>query len=134
MNLLIDTNVAIDVLLRREPYYKGSARIFLLSEKGYVNTYISASAATDIVYILRRELKSGDAAVKLLAKLLQTAHIASVTERNIREALDLGWNDFEDSVQYTAGKSIPADYIISRNPKDFANSQISVVTPEDFIS
>ena len=134
MNLLIDTNVILDILLQREPYYKDAAKINALSENGYVCGYISASAVTDIFYVAKKELKNKDLAIKLLKDILKTIHIASVTETNIYEALDLQWDDFEDSVQYVIGQSISADYIITRNPKDFSNSDIKVMSPEEFFN
>ena len=96
--MLIDTNIILDFLLQRKPYYKNAAKINILSEKRYINSYISASAITDIFYIAKKELKNKDTVLKLLKNLLKTTRIASVTEGNIYEALDLGWDDFEDSV------------------------------------
>jgi predicted nucleic acid-binding protein len=134
MNVLIDTNVVLDVLLRRESFYQNSAKIIALSKKGYICSYISASAATDIFYVVKKELKDKDRALDLFKKLLTAARIASVTEAGIHEALELKWDDFEDSVQYVAGRNISAEYIITRNPKDFAGSQITVLSPEEFLN
>jgi len=133
MNVLIDTNVILDILLQREPHYKDAAKINVLSEKGYIRSYISASAVTDIFYIAKKELKDTDTAFGLLKNLLKTIRVASVTENNIVEALNLKWGDFEDSVQYVAGKSIFAEYIITRNPQDFSKSQIKTVLPKKFL-
>jgi len=133
MTVLIDTNIVLDFLLQREPYYHDAARISLLSEKGYISGYISASAVTDIFYIARKETKSKNTARELVGKLLKTIHVASITENSIFEALELNWDDFEDSVQYVAGKNISANYIITRNPKDFSNSKVSVLSPHDFL-
>ena len=133
MIVLIDTNVVLDVLLQREPYFQDAARINVLSEKGYMNGYISASAVTDIFYIAKKETKSRATARELLKNLLKTIHVAAVTQDSILEALDLQWNDFEDSVQYVTGKNISANYIITRNPADFANSQVKVLSPEEFL-
>jgi predicted nucleic acid-binding protein len=134
MNVLIDTNVILDILLRREPHYENAARISVLSEKGYIQSFLSASAVTDIFYIVKKELNDRDAAFELLRNILKIARIASVTEDSIHEALDLEWNDFEDSVQYVVGQSVSADYIITRNSKDFAGSEIKVLSPEEFIN
>ena len=134
MNALIDTNVILDFILRREPHYENAAKINILSEKGYICGYISASAVTDIFYVAKKELKNKDIAINLIKNLLKTAHIAAVTEGNIHEALDLNWNDFEDSVQYVAGQNISAEYIITRNPKDFDGSQIEIISPEGFLN
>ena len=134
MNVLIDTNVVLDMLLQRDPDFQNAARINVLSEKGYICSYISASAATDIFYVAKKELKNKNTVIELLKNLLATTRIASVTEAGIHEALDLQWDDFEDSVQYVAGKNVSAEYIITRNPKDFANSQIKILSPEEFIN
>ena len=134
MNVLIDTNVILDILLQREPYHKDAARVGVLSEKGYLHSYISASAVTDIFYIARKEVASREIALGLIKDILKTIHIAMVTESNIYEALELKWNDFEDSVQYVVGKSISADYIITRNAVDFAKGQIKAISPNEFIN
>ena len=134
MNVLIDTNIILDILLRREPYYENAAKISVLSEKEYIRGYISASAVTDVFYVAKKELKNKDMVIGLLKNLLRAIHIASVTENNIHEALDLNWDDFEDSVQYVAGQSISAEYIVTRNPKDFADSQTEVISPEEFLN
>jgi len=71
MNVLIDTNVILDILLQREPHNKDAAKINILSEKGYIRSYISASAVTDIFYIARKELKNTDTVFGLLKNLLK---------------------------------------------------------------
>ena len=129
MIVLIDTNVMLDILLQREPYSIDAARLSVLSEKGCIHSYLSASAVTDIFYIARKELKDKEVAHELIQKIVKTVHIAAVTENSIVEALELKWNDFEDAVQYSVGKSISANYIITRNPDDYANSEISIVSP-----
>ena len=134
MNVLIDTNIVLDILLKREPYYRDAARVSVLSEKGHIQSYISASAVTDIFYIVRKEVLNSIIALNLIIDILKTIHIASVTEDYIYEALDMRWNDFEDSVQYVVGKSISADFIITRNVADYANGQIRAITPNEFIS
>jgi predicted nucleic acid-binding protein len=134
MNVLIDTNVILDLLLRRIPYYENAAKISVLSEKGYIHGYISASAATDIYYVSQKELNDKDKVLELLKDILKTTHIASVTENHICEALELKWNDFEDAVQYVAGRSISAEYIITRNPDDFISGEIKAISPEEFLN
>ena len=134
MNVLIDTNVILDILLRREPYFEDAAMIGVLSEKGYIVGYISASAVTDVFYVAKRALKNKATALILLKNILKTIRVASITEDTIYEALDLNWDDFEDSVQYVVGQSLAAEYIITRNPSDFAGAQIEAVLPEVFLN
>ena len=135
MNVLIDTNVALDVLLAREPFFEFSQLVMLASEQKIINGYVTASAVTDIFYIANKHLKDKTATYKLLNEhLMGTVSIATVDGNSISKALDLEWNDFEDCVQYVVGESINADYIVTRNPGDFKNVQISVVTPEELLN
>lgn len=135
MNVLIDTNIALDVLLHREPFFDCSQLVLLASEQGLVTGFITASAMTDIFYIINKHFKDKSATYKLLKEhLMGMVSIAAVDGNNISEALNLEWDDFEDCVQYTVGKSVAADYIVTRNPKDFLSGQISVITPEDLLN
>jgi len=72
--------------------------------------------------------------MELLKNLLKTVDIAAVTGKNIFEAINLELNDFEDAVQYITGQSISAEYVITRNPKDFLEGNLKVISPEEFIS
>ena len=134
MNILIDTNVAIDILIEREPFFKNSQRILLAAEQKYINGFISASSITDIYYITYKFYKSKATANELLREhLIGAVNIAAVDGDIIIEALDLNWSDFEDSVQYITGESISADYIVTRNPEDFKNAKINIITPEELL-
>ena len=133
MKLLINTNVVLDILLRRRPFFEDAAKIAVLSEKGYISCYVSASAITDIYFIAQKELKNKDLLLDLLTKMFDAFRIAAVTEASIHEALDLKWDDFEDCVQYTAGKKIQANYIITRNTKDYGKGEIDALSPKEFL-
>ena len=133
MKILVDANVALDVLLERHPFYITGAKILGLS-KGGIELFISASTVTDIYYIIRRELKSKETAVSLVKKLLETVDIATVSGSEIRRALDLDWGDFEDAVQYAAGESLAVDYIVTRNTSDFSSVSVPVITPDKLLS
>jgi predicted nucleic acid-binding protein len=132
MKVLIDTNVVLDVLINNLVFLTYSKKIFDLAEQKQITGYISASAITDIFYIAQRKLgkKTTKEAIK---KVLKVFYPATVTDNNIYQALDLEWDDFEDSVQYIIGKGLAVDYIITRNTQDFASGSIPAVTPEQFI-
>jgi predicted nucleic acid-binding protein len=132
MNILIDTNVVLDILLNRQPWYYNAALIFSLSQRGLIKSYISASSITDIYYITRKE-QGKSAAKEALKRILRVFYPATVTDRNIYQALELDWEDFEDSVQYTVGKELSVDYIVTRDINNFSLSSIEIVTPEQFI-
>ena len=132
MNILIDTNVVLDILLHRRPWYTDAALIFSLSMRNQINGYISASSITDIFYLTQKE-HGKTAAKEALKRILKVFYPAAVTDKNIYQALDLEWEDFEDSIQFIVGEDIPADYIVTRNTKDFLLSTIETITPERFI-
>ena len=132
MKILIDANIALDILLQRQPFYVAGIQILGLTKSG-IELYISASTITDLFYIIRKELKNKEASLKLLKNLIISVDIAAVSGSEIRKAIDLNWGDFEDAVQFTAGESLAVDYIITRNTSDFSSATIPVISPEDFL-
>jgi predicted nucleic acid-binding protein len=132
MTVLIDTNVVLDVLLERHPFSEDSFVIFQLANLERFTGYISASAVTDIFYISQKKLgKKG--AKEAIKHMLHIYSPATVTDEDIYKALDLTWDDFEDSVQFTVGEGLSADYIVTRNTQDYSSGHIPAVTPEQFI-
>src|SRR5215471_12791728 len=126
MVVLIDTNIALDILLHRKDYLN-SAAVFVLAEKKLVTGYISASAITDIFFLAKGKLGKKPAK-EALKNLLHVFKPATVTGDHIFQALNLDWDDFEDSVQFTVGEGLSADYIITRNTQDFSSGHIPAVT------
>ena len=133
MTVLIDTNVILDVLLKREQFLEKSSNVVLLSEKKIIDGYVSASAVTDIFYITNASYRDKQKTINLIKELLKTVRIAAVTETEIFHAIDLNWNDFEDAVQYSAGEAIKADYIITRDISGYSDNSIPAIQPVDFL-
>jgi predicted nucleic acid-binding protein len=132
MKILLDTNAALDALLNRQPFCAAASKVLSLSALG-VEIFVSASAITDIYYISRKCLGGKKNAMELLKNLLRSVSAATVSGGEIRRAVALDWNDFEDAVQYAAGEGVAADYVVTRNPADFSSSAIPVVTPEGLL-
>jgi predicted nucleic acid-binding protein len=132
MRVLIDTNVVLDVLIYNSAFFADSKKVFDFAEQRHITGFISASAITDIFYIAQRKLgkKTAKEAIKEVLKVFSPA---TVTDNDIYKALDLTWDDFEDSVQYTVGEGLSVDYIVTRNAKDFSSGHIPAVTPEQFM-
>jgi len=133
MKILIDANVALDVLLERQPFYVSGVKILSLS-KGGIELFLSASTVTDIYYIIRKELKKKEIALTLLKNLLASVDVAAVTNNEIHRAIELNWNDLEDAVQYASGETIAVDYLVTRNTSDFSAADYPVVTPDELLS
>ena len=132
MTILLDTNVVLDILLNRRPWYTNAALIFGLAQQDIIKAYISASAITDLFYVTQKE-QGKPTAREAINRLLQVFYPATVTDKNIYQALELEWDDFEDSLQFIVGEALSADFIVTRNTQDFPCSSIAVVTPEQFI-
>lgn len=133
MKVLIDTNIVLDVMLKRQPFYESGAAILKLSGKEDMQEFVSASAVTDIYYIVGRNLKDKEKAREQLRKLLKVVSIAAVSENEIKKALELDWNDFEDSVQYSVALLSDMDGLVTRNAGDYKKAELSIWTPEQFL-
>ncbi len=133
MKIFIDTNIVLDVLARREPFYANSARIWEMVENEGFTGYLSATSITDIFYILNKHLGSRKA-YDSLDTLLVVFDIASVTATHIRAALKTGLKDFEDAIQYVCARKTGVKYLVTRNKKVFpAETDLQIVDPEAFL-
>jgi len=134
MKALIDTNIIIDFFLRREPFYENAEIIFQKISSKKLDGYISASAVTDIFYLLQKAKGNSDA-ISYILKLIQIIEVLGVDKQTIINALLLNWTDFEDAVQAQVALENEMDVIITRNTKDFQNTEkIKILTPEEFIA
>jgi predicted nucleic acid-binding protein len=130
---MIDTNIILDVLLEREPFYQHSRKVLELCESGKIHGFISASTATDIFYLVRKSLSSTDEAYKALGNILNIVKILTVTNDDVNSAFVQRASDFEDCLLATCAKSNKCDGIVTRNKKDFLSFGITILSPEDVI-
>ena len=133
MRLMIDTNIILDVLLEREPFFENSKSILDLCESRKIHGFISASTATDIFYLVRKSLKSTEEAYKALGNILNIVKILTVTNDDVNSAFIQRASDFEDCLLATCAKSNKCDGIVTRNQKDFLSFGIRIYSPEDVI-
>ena len=113
MNVLLDTNIILDVVLNRQGFLDAAKAIFELAEQKRFSGFITASAITDIFYISKRQIKNIDIVYQMLDKLIFLFTVAPVSETTIVNALALRWKDFEDAVQYVAAKENVITHIIT---------------------
>jgi predicted nucleic acid-binding protein len=128
--LLLDANVALDVLAKREPHYAASAAVWALAEQGQIEGYLAAHTVTTLHYLVTKHLNRRQANLTI-TKLLQVFAVATVNQDVLLKALTLNWPDFEDAVQMAAAFNAQVDYLITRNPKDFKDELVRVVQPGD---
>ena len=119
MKLLIDTNVVLDLLLKREPFYQEAAEVLKLAQRDGIQEYVSASAITDIYYIAHKMLRDSAAVRALLQKLLMVVSVAAVSQREIFHALELAWGEM--------------DGLVTRNPGDYKESKLPVWQPSQLL-
>lgn len=130
MKVLIDTNVILDVLCNRKMFVEDSLNIFKLSETKQIDGYISALSIANIIYIMRKELSHINVK-KILDMLSHIFNIIELNEQDLMEACNLQFNDYEDGIHCNQASRIKADYIITRNIKDYKNSVIKPISPNE---
>jgi len=132
-NLFIDTDVIIDFLIDRKPFSREAAIIFTLIDQKKLKGYASALTFSNLYYVLRK-FESHNKVILKLDSLSNLIVVLKVDNQIIRSAINSGFPDFEDSIQYFCA----ADYkkikaIITRNTRDYKNSELPVMTPGDFL-
>jgi len=131
MRVLIDTNVILDFVLNRVPFADDAAALFQYIERQTFSAVISASAVTDIFYLLKKEKID---AIAFLKDFLSAVDVLGVDKTIIMYALYSGWNDFEDAVQAQVAIENNIDAIITRNKRDYSMLQeIQVLTTTELL-
>ena len=131
--LLIDTNIVLDWLLERQPFADNAERIMEYCISGNVRGYLAGHSLLNIFYITRKE-KSVEDRKEILLMLCNWFEIIDIDREMIVMALqNEKWQDLEDSLQMQCALHENLDYIITRNIKDFTDSQIKALLPEDFL-
>ena len=134
MHVLIDTNVILDVLEKREPFYRASNDVLSLCASKKIHGFIAFHSVSNIFYILRKRY-SAEERRHLLLGILKFLQVANVNHENVRHALERDdFSDFEDCLQDECAAQNHAEYIITRNTNDFSASNIPAVTPSDFLT
>lgn len=133
MRALIDTNIILDVLCQRERFLENSSMVFKLCEMKKLDGVISALSIPNLVYIMRKELDH-DAIKIVLQKLSLIFKIEDLKAADLLKAAVMDFKDYEDALQSICAERTNADFIISRNVKDFQNSSVKAVTPEEFLN
>ena len=132
MRVLIDTNILLDVLCNRQGLYESSAKIWNLCETGELTGFVSALSLPNLVYIMRKELDAEK--VSEIVSLLSTCFtIADLKGADTLKACGMGFPDYEDALQSTAAERVKADYIVTRNLKDYKNSKVPALKPEELL-
>ena len=130
--IFLDTNVVIDLLAKREPFYKEAQVLFTLADSGQIQLQISALSFANASYALAKHYPVADAK-KYLQQFKVLVSILPLDDKAIELALASEFQDIEDGFQYFIAQAGGAGVIVTRNKKDFKKSEIPVMTPTEFL-
>jgi len=133
MKILLDTNVILDIIEKREPYFHDSYKVFMKSAAREFEAIIGAGSVTDIYYITRKNCKDSRQALSYIIDMLKVVSSIDTKTVDIQEAIRLNFPDFEDAVIAATASREGASYIITRNTSDYNKSPVPAITPADFL-
>jgi predicted nucleic acid-binding protein len=132
MKLFVDANVILDLILKRQPFFENIAKIITVAEKKSYKLCISSVTFVHVNYIACKYTDKKNV-LESLKMLRIVFDVLSVSETEIDKALYSKFNDFEDALQHYCATMYNCNYIITRDLKDFKNSEIPVMTPTEFL-
>jgi len=133
MKVFVDSNVIIDILAERKPFYENSYKIIQLGLENEIETITGAGDITNIYYVIRKSLQDPVAAREKIFLISNLVKICKSVPDDILNAIILFIPDFEDAVIAATAKREKADFIVTRNTEDFENSPVPAINPEDFL-
>lgn len=131
--IFIDTNIVLDLLGQRKPFYENAAKLFSLADRGKIKLYVSSLTIANANYVLSK-LKSAKEARVILIKFKVLVVVAALNDKIVELSLnDESFKNFEDGLQYYTALEHEADILITRNLKDFKYSTIPVMTAGQYL-
>jgi len=133
LKVLFDLNIFLDVLQKRVEFYEFSARLLARAETGKIQGWLAAHSVSTLFYLMSKD-KSPEQARVVVTSLLKFLVVAPVDQGIIEQALNLPYRDFEDAIQMSAGLHINADYLLTRNVKDYKPALLTVIQPAELLA
>jgi predicted nucleic acid-binding protein len=131
--ILIDTDVILDFFFDREPFSENAAKILSLCESKEITGFVTPVIISNAYYLLRQTAKH-EKVIEKLKLLVSITEVLVIDKASIVEALNSEFKDFEDALQnYSAELNKEIDIIITRNTKDYKNSSLGVMTPDNYL-
>jgi predicted nucleic acid-binding protein len=131
--VLIDSDVILDFFFDRKPFSDQASKIFSLCETRKIKGFITPVICSNTYYLLR-QIARHEKVIEKLRQLMTILDVLSIDREIVMQALNSGFKDFEDAVQnFAANKAGFIDVILTRNVKDYAKSEMGVMTPENYI-
>lgn len=133
MKVFFDTNILMDVLTQRKPHYKNSARVWTLAERNKIQGIVSAISYPTVNYLLGK-LVNRRIAERAMHILREIFNVEACTEQIVNQSIDARLKDFEDALQFYSALHADAEYLITRNPGHFPPSDMSIISPQEFLA
>ena len=134
MRAYVDTNILVDLVLSRQEFLPDAQRVFALGYAGEAQLVVSALSFVNTVYLGRKyKFPMGDVLSKL-RMIADFVDVADLSGQNVVDMLNSGWRDYEDATQHRSAIDEQADFIVTRNKKDFKASTLPVLTPLEFFN
>ena len=131
--ILIDTNVLLDYLLEREPFFDDAKEVILSCTDGNVKGCRAAHSISNMFFILRKDYNAKERR-EVLLNLCKIFDVEGIDKAKLISGLgNDDFSDFEDCLQMECAKSYEADYIVTRNVSDYETSEIKAITPKDYL-
>ena len=134
MRAYVDTNILVDLVLSRQEFLPDAQRVFAIGYAGEAQLVVSALSFVNTVYLGRKyKFPMGDVLSKL-RMIADFVDVADLSGQNVVDMLTSGWRDYEDATQHRSAIDEQADFIVTRNKKDFKASTLPVLTPLEFFN
>lgn len=132
--ILIDTNVLLDYLLEREPFFEDAKNVILACANGEIKGCIAAHSITNMFFILRIDYNIKERR-EILSSLCEIFDVEGIDKTKILSGLaNEDFSDFEDCLQMECAKNYGAEYIVTRNVSDYKNSEIKAILPCEYLN
>lgn len=131
--LFLDTNIMLDLLGQRQPFYDSIAKIATIADRGEIHLAVSALSFATVNYFLSK-YENPEKAREKLRKFKIISTIVGVNELIIEKGLNSNFTDFEDALQYFCALESDCNIILTRNPKDFKTSELPLMTAEEYLA
>jgi len=131
--LFLDTNVVLDLLGEREPFYDSAAKITTLADKGEIDLIVSALTYSTVYYLLSR-FEDKELVKEKIRKFKVVSETSDLTDKIVDKGLSSKFTDFEDSLLYYCAIKMNCKILITRNGKDFKESEIPVLSPDEYLN
>ncbi len=133
MKAFVDTNVLLDVLAKREPFYSDSARIWSLAELGKIEAMVSVISFNNIYYMVRKvaNRRTAERSLRLLRGVFRPI---ALDTQILNQAIDSGLKDFEDAIQFHSAIRAEVDCLVTRDTAHYPTSGLSILAPAEFLA